>query len=75
LRITASLVYGGTAFSRAEPAARASRGAAALAAAVRPQPGARLEGAAVQAWLREDSGKIFKRRPKQPWWEGSGRRI
>jgi long-chain acyl-CoA synthetase len=67
----------------------------ALAAAVQPQPGARLEAAAVQAWLRErlagykvprtvafmdslpreDSGKIFKRRLKQPWWEGSGRRI
>jgi long-chain acyl-CoA synthetase len=66
-----------------------------LAAAVQPQPGARLEAAAVQAWLRErlagykvprivefmeslpreDSGKIFKRRLKQPWWEGSGRRI
>jgi long-chain acyl-CoA synthetase len=24
---------------------------------------------------REDSGKIFKRRLKQPYWEGSGRRI
>jgi long-chain acyl-CoA synthetase len=67
----------------------------ALAAAVQPQPGVRLEAAAVQAWLRErlagykvprtvefmdslpreDSGKIFKRRLKQPWWEGSGRRI
>jgi long-chain acyl-CoA synthetase len=66
-----------------------------LAAAVQPQPGARLEAAAVQAWLRErlagykvprivefmeslpreESGKIFKRRLKQPWWEGSGRRI
>jgi len=67
----------------------------ALAAAVQPQPGAHLEAAAVQAWLRErlagykvphtiafmeslpreDSGKIFKRRLKQPYWEGSGRRI
>ena len=67
----------------------------ALAAAVQPQPGARLEAAAVQAWLRErladykvprtiefmeslpreESGKIFKRLLKQPWWEGSGRRI
>jgi long-chain acyl-CoA synthetase len=67
----------------------------ALAAAVQPQPGARLEATDVQAWLRErlagykvprtiefmetlpreDSGKIFKRRLKQPWWEGSGRRI
>ena len=66
-----------------------------LAAAVQPQPGARLQAGAVQAWLRErlagykvprvvefmdslpreDSGKIFKRRLKQPWWEGSGRRI
>ncbi len=67
----------------------------ALAAAVQPLPGARLDAAAVQAWLRgriagykvprtiafvdalprEDSGKIFKRRLKQPYWEGSGRRI
>ena len=67
----------------------------ALAAAVQPQPGAHLDAAAVQAWLRErlagykvprtvsfmdalpreDSGKIFKRRLKQPYWEGSGRRI
>ncbi len=67
----------------------------AVAAAVQPQPGARLDAAAVQAWLRdriagykvprvvsfmdalprEDSGKIFKRRLKQPYWEGSGRRI
>jgi long-chain acyl-CoA synthetase len=67
----------------------------ALAAAVQPQPGARLEAAAVQAWLRErlagykvprtvafmealpreDSGKIFKRLLKQPYWAGSGRRI
>ena len=67
----------------------------ALAAAVQPQPGARLDAAAVQAWLRgriagykvprvvcfmdalprEDSGKIFKRQLKQPYWEGSGRRI
>jgi long-chain acyl-CoA synthetase len=62
---------------------------------VQPQPGARLEAAAVQAWLRErlagykvprtvafmealpreDSGKIFKRLLKQPYWAGSGRRI
>ena len=67
----------------------------ALAAAVEPEPGARLTAQAVIAWLaehqagykrprivtfhealpREDSGKIFKRRLREPYWRDAGRRI
>jgi len=67
----------------------------ALAAAVQPAPGARLDAGAVQAWLREriadykvprtiafhealpreDSGKIFKRRLREPYWQAAGRTI
>jgi long-chain acyl-CoA synthetase len=67
----------------------------ALAAAVQPRPGATLDAAAVQDWLRErlanykvprtiafhdslpreDTGKIFKRRLREPYWEGVARRI
>jgi long-chain acyl-CoA synthetase len=66
-----------------------------LAAAVQPMPGAALDAAQVQAWLREriaaykvprtvafhaelpreDSGKIFKRRLRDPYWQAAGRRI
>ncbi|MDA8107913.1 MAG: AMP-binding protein [Betaproteobacteria bacterium] len=66
-----------------------------LAAAIEPEPGARLDGAAVKAFLgeriahykvprvveqherlpREESGKIFKRRLRDPHWEKSGRKI
>ncbi|WP_326542080.1 AMP-binding protein [Pseudorhodoferax sp.] len=66
-----------------------------LAAAVQLRPGAVLDAAAVQAWLRErlanykvprtiafhdslpreDTGKIFKRRLREPYWEGAARRI
>jgi long-chain acyl-CoA synthetase len=67
----------------------------ALAAAVQTEPGATLEPAAVQAWLREriaafkvprvvtlhdtlpreDTGKIFKRRLREPYWAGKTRRV
>lgn len=67
----------------------------ALMAVVEPQPGARLNDAAIRAQLkasladykvpkhieiatnlpREDSGKIFKRRLRDPYWEQAGRRI
>jgi long-chain acyl-CoA synthetase len=67
----------------------------ALAAAVQPEPEAKLTSSGVQAYLegriarykiprvveiredlpREDSGKIFKRRLRAPYWEKSGRRI
>ena len=67
----------------------------ALMAVVEPQPGARLDIAAIRAQLktsladykvpkhveiqanlpREDSGKIFKRRLRDPHWERAGRRI
>ncbi len=66
-----------------------------LAAAVQPMPGAALDAAAVQAWLRErlagfkvpslvsfhtelpreDTGKIFKRKLREPHWAGRTRRI
>ncbi len=67
----------------------------ALAAAIQPDPGAKLDAASVRAWLteriagykvprvvefhdalpREDSGKIFKRKLRAPYWAGVGRRI
>ncbi len=67
----------------------------ALMALVEPQPGARLDAAAVTEYLRsfftgfklprrieirdhlprEDSGKIFKRKLRAPYWEKSGRAI
>jgi long-chain acyl-CoA synthetase len=66
-----------------------------LAAAVQLQPGAKLDEAAIQAWLRgriadykvprlvafheqlprEDSGKLFKRKLRAPYWEKAGRAI
>ena len=66
-----------------------------LTAAVQPMPGAALDAAQVQAWLREriaaykvprnvvfhaelpreESGKIFKRRLRDPYWQAAGRRI
>lgn len=66
-----------------------------LAAAVQLLPGAALDAAQVQDWLRgriagykvprtvafhaelprEDSGKIFKRRLRDPYWARAGRRI
>ena len=66
-----------------------------LAAAVQLQPGAQLDEAAIQAWLRgrladykvprlvvfheqlprEDSGKLFKRKLRAPYWEKAGRNI
>ncbi len=66
-----------------------------LAAAVQLQPGAKLDEAAIQAWLRgriadykvprlvafheqlprEDSGKLFKRKLRAPYWEKAGRSI
>jgi len=67
----------------------------ALAAAVQPDPDAKLDSDAVRAWLaariadykvprivefhaalpREESGKIFKRRLREPYWKDTGRRI
>ena len=67
----------------------------ALAVAIQPEPGAKLDSEGVQAWLaariagykvprtvefhhalpREDSGKIFKRKLRAPYWEKAGRRI
>jgi long-chain acyl-CoA synthetase len=67
----------------------------ALAAAIQPDPGARLDAESVRAWLgariagykvprviefhaalpREDSGKIFKRRLREPYWREAGRSI
>jgi long-chain acyl-CoA synthetase len=66
-----------------------------LAAAVQPLPGAQLDAAAVQAFLRErianykvprvvdihlqlpreDTGKIFKRKLRDPYWQGLARAI
>jgi long-chain acyl-CoA synthetase len=66
-----------------------------LAAAIQPEPGAKLDSEGVQAWLaariagykvprtvefhgalpREDSGKIFKRKLRAPYWDKAGRRI
>jgi len=67
----------------------------ALAAAVQPDPGARVDAESVRSWLgermagykvprviefhaelpREESGKIFKRRLREPYWSKAGRRI
>ncbi|MGO8914426.1 MAG: AMP-binding protein [Stellaceae bacterium] len=67
----------------------------ALAAHIKPQPGASLDAEAVRGFVRarlasykvprivefapslprEDSGKIFKRRLREPYWQGTGRRI
>jgi long-chain acyl-CoA synthetase len=67
----------------------------ALAAAIQPEPGARLDEAGVREFLsgkiasykvprvvtfhdelpREESGKIFKRRLRAPYWEKAGRQI
>ncbi len=67
----------------------------ALACAVQAAPGAKLDAAAVQAFLktrlasykvpqhvnfhaelpREDTGKIFKRKLREPYWVGKSRRI
>ena len=67
----------------------------ALAAAIEPDPGARLDDNAVRSYLsehlakykvpkvvtfhdampREDSGKIFKRRLREPYWRDTGRQI
>jgi acyl-CoA synthetase (AMP-forming)/AMP-acid ligase II len=67
----------------------------ALAAAVQPEPGTRLEADSIRAFLaariagykvpraiefhaelpREESGKIFKRRLREPYWVKAGRRI
>ena len=67
----------------------------ALAAVVQPAPGAQLDAAQVQSYLRgrlagfkvpklvtfqaemprEDTGKIFKRKLREPYWAGLARRI
>ncbi|SMP51256.1 AMP-binding protein [Noviherbaspirillum suwonense] len=67
----------------------------ALAAAVQPLPGAQVDAAAVQSFLRErianykvprivdihqqlpreDTGKIFKRKLRDPYWQGQARAI
>ncbi len=67
----------------------------ALCAYIQPEPGAALNHATVEAYLRarlagyklprriefaeslprEESGKIFKRRLRDPFWESAGRRI
>ena len=66
-----------------------------IMAVVEPQPGAKLEAAVVQDYLRErlagykvpkriefqsdlpreDSGKLFKRRLRDPYWKDAGRQI
>ena len=67
----------------------------ALLAAVQAEPGAEVDAAAVQAFLktrladykvprqvvlhaqlpREDTGKVFKRRLREPYWAGMSRRV
>ncbi len=67
----------------------------ALMAAVQPEPGAQVDTAAVQAFLkarladykvprqvvlhaqlpREDTGKVFKRKLREPYWAGLARRV